>query len=53
MQTGPFAADNIVRMKVLESYGAEEVAAERRCYGDQFGELIACMTPDPQAGSPA
>jgi hypothetical protein len=40
-------------MKVLERYGAKEIAAERRCAGDQIGELIARIPPNLQAGSPA
>jgi hypothetical protein len=38
---------------MFEGYRAEEIAAEWRRSGDQFGDLIARLPPDFQAGSPA
>jgi hypothetical protein len=52
-QTSPFAANDIIGMKVSERYGAEKIAAQWCRASDQFGELIECMTPDLQVGTPA
>ena len=41
VQPSPFATDNIVRMKIPECYGPEEIALERSGSRDQYPELLA------------
>jgi hypothetical protein len=41
VQPSPIATDNIVRMKIPECYGPEEIALERSGSRDQYPELLA------------
>ncbi len=44
VQPSPFAADDIVWMKIAECYRPEEIASERSGSGDQLRELLARST---------
>ncbi len=42
VQPSPIATDNIVRIKIPECYGPEEIAFERSGSRDQYPELLEC-----------